>query len=507
MKMAGTPMTMAGDTSAGTGQPREREREREREIERSYSSDAFREKFQMKKELGLLEGVAIILGIILGSGIFISPSGVYEEAGSSGFTLVIWVLCGVLSMIGAMCYAELGTSILKSGGDYAYIREGYGSLPAFLFLWDAVVVFVPTTNAIMGLTFANYITQPFFPGCAPPDAAVRLLAAVIICFLTFINCYDVKLTTRAQNIFMFAKIGAVSVIIVVGLAALYFNKGANFENLWQGTTNNPGKMAIAFYSGIFCYSGWSYLNFMTEELKDPYVNLPRAIYISVPIVTLIYVLANVAYISVLTPQEMISSHAIAVTFAEHIFGSFTWIMSLMVAVGAAGSLSVHIMTSSRMCFVGARSGHFPVMLSYINIHKLTPTPSLVFMSILSLVMLCTSDIYVLITYSSFVESFFIMLSVFSVLLSRWNNPNLQRPIRVPLVVPIIFVIVSLFLVILPCYVRPVQVAIGVSITLAGLPVYFLFIQSPRRSSWFHNVIEESTRAVQKLFLCTCEDDA
>nr|CAD7572666.1 unnamed protein product [Timema californicum] len=185
------------------------------------------EKVRMKKQLGLLEGVAIILGIIFGSGIFVSPKGVimevksvglslviwmlcgllsmigalcYAELGTSipksgifvspkgvimevksvGLSLVIWMLCGLLSMIGALCYAELGTSIPKSGGDYAYIFEAFGPLPAFLYLWDAMLIFVPTTNAIMGLTFANYVIQPFFPNCSNPDSAVRLIAAVTI---------------------------------------------------------------------------------------------------------------------------------------------------------------------------------------------------------------------------------------------------------------------------------------------------------------------------------------
>ena len=131
------------------------------------------EQIKMKKELGLLEGVAIILGIIIGSGIFVSPKGVLKEAGSVGLSLLVWCMCGFLSMIGALCYAELGTSIPKSGGDYAYIGEAFGSLPSFLYLWDSVFIFVPATNAIMGLTVANYLVQPFFPACAPPDAALR----------------------------------------------------------------------------------------------------------------------------------------------------------------------------------------------------------------------------------------------------------------------------------------------------------------------------------------------
>lgn len=141
------------------------------------------DKVQMKKQLGLLEGVAIILGIIFGSGIFVSPKGVIQEVGSVGLSLIIWVLCGFLSMIGALCYAELGTSIPRSGGDYAYIHEAFGALPSFLYLWAANLIFVPTTNAIMGLTFAQYVLQPFFPNCSIPDDAIRLIAALTICKL------------------------------------------------------------------------------------------------------------------------------------------------------------------------------------------------------------------------------------------------------------------------------------------------------------------------------------
>ncbi|PSN56949.1 Large neutral amino acids transporter small subunit 2 [Blattella germanica] len=442
------------------------------------------EKVRMKKQLGLLEGVAIIIGIIFGS--------VIQEVGSPGLSIVVWMLCGLLSMVGALCYADLGTSIPKSGGDYAYIYEAFGPLPAFLYLWDAMLIFVPTTNAIMGLTFANYVIQPFFPTC----------------FLTFINCFDVKLTTKLQNIFMFAKIGALVLIIIAGITYLCLGNTENLKDPFQGTTSDAGKIAVSFYAGIFSYSGWNYLNFMTEELKDPYVNLPRAIYISLPLVTLIYVFANVAYLAVLTPTAMIASNAIAVvggfvlfagtlgkfvynsvdcaieTFADKVLGVMAWIMPVMVAVSIFGGLSVHIMTSSRMCFVGARYGHFPAMLSHIHIKRFTPTPSLVFLNLLSLVMLCTSDVYLLITYSTIVETVFIMLSVLGILYLRWKRPDMNRPIKVSLWVPILFLLICLFLVVVLCYTRPFEVGMGVLITLTGFPVFWIGVIWKNKPEWF-----------------------
>lgn len=150
--------------------------------------DVPKDKIKMKKELGLLEGVAIILGIIFGSGIFISPKGVIQEVHAVGTSILVWVACGFLSMIGALCYAELGTCVPKSGGDYIYINEAFGGLPSFLYLWDANLIFVPSTNAIMGLTFASYVLQPFYPSeCDIPKLALQLLAAFTICGLTYLN--------------------------------------------------------------------------------------------------------------------------------------------------------------------------------------------------------------------------------------------------------------------------------------------------------------------------------
>jgi len=460
---------------------------------------------RLKKELGLVDGVAIILGIIIGSGIFVSPKGVIKEAGSVGLSLVVWGLSGFLSMLGALCYAELGTSIPKSGADYAYIGEAFGGLPSFLYLWDAVFVFVPTTNAIMSLTVANYITQPFFKECEPPDISVRIIAALCITSLTWLNCHSMKVTTKLQNVFMVAKVSALIVVIVVGGFALARGGTSRFDNMWSGTNTEPGQIAVSFYSGIFSYAGWSYLNFMTEELKDPYRNLPRAIYISLPLVTLIYVLANVAYLAVLSPSAMLASDAIAVTFGDKMLGYGANLMPVLIAVAALGGLSCHIMTSSRLLFVGARNGHFPDCLSLITTNNFTPTPALVFLGSLSLLYLSTSDIYRLIDYCSFVESMFILWSVCALLYLRWTRPNMKRPIQVKLVIPIMFLLICTFLTFMPLYVRPAEVGLGLLITAMGIPVYFVTVKWKKKPLWMVRLRGRCTRSSQKMFMGVKEE--
>jgi len=149
------------------------------------SKDVAVEVVEMKRTLGLHNGVALIVGLIIGSGIFVSPKGVLQEIGSVGGSLIIWAVCGAIALAGALCYSELGTCIPRSGGDYTYITEALGPLPGFLFLWCAVVILMPTGIAVSSLTFAYYILQPVFPTCDPPETAVRFVAASAICELFY----------------------------------------------------------------------------------------------------------------------------------------------------------------------------------------------------------------------------------------------------------------------------------------------------------------------------------
>lgn len=460
----------------------------------------------LKKELGLLNGVGMIVGVIIGAGIFVSPTGVLRYAGSTGMALVVWAACGLISMIGAMCYAELGTMIPKSGGDYAYIFTAFGPLPAFLFLWVALLIIQPTSNAIAGITFANYILEPIYAGCAPPDNAVRLVAAVVICLLTFINCYNVKWATFVQDSLMFAKVIALVIIIIAGFVHLGQGNTGNLQNMFEGTTRDPGLICLSFYAGLFSYAGWNYLNFVTEELKNPFRNLPFAIYISLPMVTIIYLLANVSYFVVLTAEEVQSANAVAVTFGERILGVVSWIMPVSVALSTFGGLNGGIFASSRLFFVGARQGHLPTCLAMINVTHFTPAPSLVFLCLLSLLYLTNTDVFVLITYTAFSEAMFIMLSVGGLLWLRIKQPNTKRPIKVNIILPVVFFLISLFLVVLPFFSQPLETSIGAGIMLSGIPVYFLTIYWKDKPLAYRKFIHVLTEYVQRILYSVPQED-
>ncbi|XP_076333155.1 Y+L amino acid transporter 2-like [Tachypleus tridentatus] len=456
---------------------------------------------RLKKRIGLLNGVGIIVGVIVGSGIFVSPRGVLQEVNSVGMSLVVWTVCGLLSMVGALCYAELGTTLPRSGGDYAYIYDAFGPLPAFLFLWVALLIIMPTGNAIAALTFANYILEPFYPHCTPPANCVRLIAASVICLIIFINCYNVRWATRVQDGLTFSKIIALIVIIIAGLVHIGCGHIEHFENAFEGTNTEPGYIALAFYSGIFSYAGWNYLNFVTEEMKEPHRNLPLAIYISLPLVTLIYLMANIAYFAVLGPQEVLSSNAVAVAFGSRILGVMKWIMPISVAMSTFGGLNGSVFTSSRIFFVGAREGHLPSCLAMINLNRYTPESSLIFLGLLSLAYLTTVHVYTLINYTAFSEALFVMFSVSGLLWMRIKYPHLNRPIKLNIVIPIVFLLICGFLVFLPFYVNPWDTGIGLAITLSGVPVYYLTVKWKKKPWLYRTIIKGITHFLQKLLVC------
>jgi len=460
----------------------------------------------LKRNINLFNAVTIIVGCIVGSGIFVSPKGVVQEVDSVGMALVVWGTCGVMALLGGLCYAELGTTLPFGGGDYAYIQHVWGNFTAFLYIWTQVMIIFPTSNAAIGITFALYVLQPAFPDCTSPENAVRLLAAVAIVFIGAINCLSVNLAAKVQNIFTVAKVLALFIIIIVGFVALCQGRTGNFQDAFEGSTTDPGKISLAFYSGLFSYAGWNYLNFMTAEMKNPYRTLPLAIFIGMPLITVIYVLANIAYFTVLTPLEVTLSQATAVTFAERMMGYFAWCVPVFVAMSCFGGLNGCIMTTSRTFFTAAQQGHLPNVLALIHVKQLTPITAVIFECVLSLIMLIPNDVFFLINYLTFAEFFFMAICIAIIPWLRWKQPDLERPIKNPHIVYILFLFICLFLVIIPLYSAPQDIGIGLLIIVLGVPVYWLGVCWERKPQAFQKFMISLTHGVQKLLVCVPEEE-
>ncbi|KAH7719123.1 amino acid permease [Aphelenchoides avenae] len=442
------------------------------EPERKANGDADAHDVGLKPTINLFGGVMVIVGCIIGSGIFISPKGVHENVLSVGWSMVIWVVCGLFSAIGAYCYAELGTFIRSSGGDYAYVLEAFGPLMGFIRMWIECIIVRPCTITAVAMTFATYILQPFYAHCSLPFLAPQLLAAGVIVLLALVNCLSVKLVSSVQNIFTVAKLAALVLIIATGVILLLIGDPYrdSFENAFELPPITAGQIALAFYSGLWAYNGWNYLNFITEELINPTRNLPLAIFISCGVCTLVYCLANLAFYAGTSVDELLESKAIAVTFADKYYGPLAFIMPILVAGSCFGTVNGVMLTSSRLFFVAGRNQHMPSVLSYINPYWKTPIPAVLFTMILSLAYLLLSDnIYTLINYVQIVNWLAIGIATAGLLWLRVKQPpsTHPRPLQVNLAFPIIFLLGCAFLVIFPVIQAPLDTAIGIGIMLTN----------------------------------------
>merc|ERR1712038_2194937 len=301
-----------------------------------------------------------------------------------------------------------------------------------------------------------------------------------------------------QDVFTYAKLTALAAIIIAGFVQLGRGKVEYFT--WDNTETDVTKIALSFYSGLFAYNGWNYLNFVIEELQDPVKNLPRAIAISCTLVTFVYTLTNIAFYTTLSVPEVLGSEAVAVTFAEVVYGRFAFFIPVFVAMSTFGGVNGILLTSSRLFYAGACNGQMPEILSMIQVTRSTPAPAVIFCALLSMIYLTSSDIYALINYTGFATWVSIGLAVFCIPWLRWKQPDWERPIRVNLVFPIIYILATVFITVVPMIVTPVETAIGLGIIATAIPVYFVFIAWKNKPRVIQNISNGLTLFLQKMFV-------
>ncbi|XP_043928240.1 b(0,+)-type amino acid transporter 1-like [Protopterus annectens] len=426
----------------------------------------------LKREVGLVSSVSLLVGTMVGSGIFMTPEWVLYYTGSPGASLVIWAACGVLSMLSALCYIELGSVIKESGGEYIYLLKIFGPLPAFLHFYTNEILVRPSSSAAVALSFAKYVVAPFYPGCVPPQVVVKFLAAACIIVVLFINCFSVRLATSTQTFFTAAKVLALVVILTGGTVILLQGQTRNLQNAFHGTAAGFGPVGLAFYQALWAYGGWSNLNSVIEEVKRPEVNLPRAVLISVPLVTFLYVMVNVSYFAAMTSSELLTSGAVAVTWGNKILGTWMWLMPVAVAMSTFGTINGSFFCTSRVCYVAAREGHLPKILSMVHVQCLTPSPSLIFKALLSLCIIVPGNFVKIVNYCSFTTWLSYGMIFSGLVYLRIKEPHLPRSYKVPLAVPVIILVVSAYLILAPIIDSPeIEYLYAVLFILSGIIIY------------------------------------
>lgn len=354
--------------------------------------------------------------------------------------------------------------------------------------------------------------------------------------ITYINLVSVKLYVKINNIFGVCKVIACLIVIFGGVYELAMGNTQNLKSGFQGTNYNFGYIALAFYNGLWSYDGWSSVTTITEEIKEPEKwvkensvrhatminpkilsrNIPRSISIAVPIVTLLYVFMNVAYLTVLSKEEMINSVAVGMSFGERVLGPFSFVIPLGVALSCFGcALSIQF-GCTRLCYVSARGkfeflwnstfrlisesfleNHMPEPLSYIHVTRSTPAPAVFLQGFLALLFLLVGDISALIEFASFLIWFFYGAAMVALLVMRKTHAKVHRPYKVPIVLPIFTLLVAVFLVVTPIINEPdIKYLSALGFILSGFAVYVPFVYMKKRP----RIMNKLTHLIQLFFM-------
>ncbi|KAG8897067.1 hypothetical protein FRB99_008474, partial [Tulasnella sp. 403] len=411
----------------------------------------------IEKNVGLLNGIGLVVGSQVGSGIFSSPGVVFANAQSVGASLLVWLVSGILAWTGASSFAELGSAIPLSGGAQAYLAYAYNPLVGFLYSWTAISALRPGSSAIVALIFGEYVMRLFYSHDFNPEDIpkwqIKAMGCVCV-IMSFVLCVgSPKLGPRAAVFLTTIKLAALILVATLGLVQLIRGKASASlkEPLFTGTSPNPSSFALALYSGLWAFEGWDATNYVTGEMKNVETVLPRIIHSSMSIVLTLFLSANVSYFIVLEKWHDFARRALCGFF-----------------------------TSSRLVYASVQEGFLPSFFGRLNQRFKTPLNATALHSLLTVFfMLVGGGFRTLINFYSVAVWGFYFLTVMGLLVLRVKEPNLDRPYKTWLVTPVTFSAVALFLLLMPVAAAPLEAAAAFGFILLGLPVYYLTRPRPR----------------------------
>lgn len=426
----------------------------------------------LPRTLGLIDALSIVVGITIGAGIFLVPNLVAQQLKSIPWIIAVWVFAGVISFFGALACAELGCAIPATGGQYVYLREEYGPLVGFLCGWSMFTVSRTAQIAWMAVTLALYAS--YFAPLSP--IVSKLLGIGAIALFTFINYRAVKAGAAVQKVFAFAKVAGLLVIIA---AAFLWGKGTASAKVTPAGFS-LSSFGVALIACVLAYDGWVQLTFVAGEIRNPQRNIFLSLALGSAACIAIYVLANIAYLRVLSVSEIAASDRVAASVAEHVLGSHGGaLVSLTILISIIGTLNGCFLTSPRVYYAQARDGLFFRKFGEIHPRYQTPSFAILAQGAWAAVLLITGSYETLVDYAMFALWLSYALMVAGLIVLRQTRPDLPRPYRMwgyP-VTPILFLAITAWFLINMLWTRPVPSLAGVALIATGVPVYFVWAKS------------------------------
>jgi APA family basic amino acid/polyamine antiporter len=428
----------------------------------------------LRRELGLFSAALLVVGGIIGSGIFFTPAETARALPSAELVFLVWAVGGVVALAGALTYAELGAMMPDAGGAYVYIREAFGKLPAFLYGWMVLLSIGTGALAAVALGFAGYAGR--FVDLTPLGGPM-VVAAATIAVLTLTNYFGIKPGAMVQNVLAVAKIAALAALILGGLV-LWTKLGPPpaVPNAPPPRDSLVSGLATAFVAVLFTIGGWQQMSMVAGEIRDPARTIPRALFVGIGIVIAIYLGANAVYLHALGRDGLAASSAVAADTATRLVGSTgATFITVAAMLSILGFVNVVILASPRVFFAMARDGVFLQMAARVHLRFGSPHISILIMGgwAIALLVITRGEIGALLSGVVFADWIFFGLGAASVFALRRSRPDAPRPYRAwgyP-VVPALFVIAAV-LGIVSAYVSSFRTSLlGTAILLLGVVVF------------------------------------
>jgi APA family basic amino acid/polyamine antiporter len=461
--------------------------------------------------LGLFSATMLVAGGVIGSGIFRKPGIMAAQVGSPELLLAVWLLGGIISLMGTLSNAELASMMPETGGQYLYLQRAYGPFVAFLYGWALFAVIQSGSIAALTYVFAEHTTRLIALPDAPEslarlvfhlpligdialfkDLGIKILAGSIISILTIVNYLGVRFGGVVQNIFSIAKLGA---MLALAVAVVVTPGAGSFTNLTTSSqTVHPKGLALwaaiaaALQGAFWAYDGWHKITYIGGELKSPKRDLPRSLILGILIVTAMYLLMSAAYSFVLPIDEMMRSKLVAADVAERCLRGGGKFIALAVMLSTFGAANAVILTSARVYYQMGNDAVAPKFLGRAHPRYHTPAPSLLVQAIWSILLLFSGTFDTLTDTLIFVSWFFYIANALAVIILRRREPNAPRPFKVPLYpfIPLIFIAFGLVYLVLTlgndiaAYRKALaagqpallNAALGLGLVLIGTPIYW-----------------------------------
>jgi len=447
---------------------------------------------ELSRRLGLTSAIMVVIGSVIGSGIFLTPANVAAAVQVPGVMIFVWILTGLLTLAGALTNAEIASEITEAGGQYVFFRVLYSDLIAFLYGWTTFIVYQTGSIAAIAVAFAKYfgffVDLPHFPpsleawqlpfiGNIHPfaDIGLKLTAISAIMLLALINYFGVQFGGFVQNVFTSLKVVAIGGIVFLGFT---FGKGSvdHFFPLWGNPSSGSllPAIGVAMIATLWSYDGWNSLTYLAGEVREPQKNIPRALVLGTIIIILIYAATNLAYLYVLPIDQIAKSNLVAADVMEKVFSGYGGaIISLCVMISTFGTVNATSMTTARVFFAMAKDKLFFSSFSKVHSKYKTPGRSLMIQGLWASLLTLTGTYDQLFTYVIFAGWIFFALGALAVFIIRKKMPSANRTFRVPgyPYVPIAFVIVATWFVVNTFIEQTTDSLVGLFLLLAGIPFY------------------------------------